>query len=100
MRVAGPTAQLDGLHQASRRPLAWLRYHADGQFFCILVREKQLSRPEHIHILILVPNRKSALFAETVARWFPPDETDIDIRPARQAVMWTPAGKIRSAIGY
>jgi hypothetical protein len=76
----------------------WSRYH--GRFCCILVREKQLSRPEHIHALIHVPLGKSGPFAETLARWFPPDVADIDIRPAHQTVKWTTSGKIRSALGY
>src|SRR5262249_30624203 len=77
----------------------WSRYHRSGVFF-ILVREKQASSQEHFHVLIHVPTGKSAVFAAAVARWFPPHEADIDIRPAHQRVSWTSANKVRSAIGY
>ena len=77
----------------------WSRYHGGG-FFCVLVREKQGGAQEHFHLLIHVPSNKSAMFAAAIARWFPPHEADIDIRPAHQGVSWTPANKIRSAIGY
>src|SRR5262249_17443712 len=76
----------------------WSRYHGGG-FFCLLVREKQRGAQEHFHLLIHVPNNKSAVFAAAISRWFPPHEADIDIRPAHQGVSWTPANKIRSAIG-
>jgi len=95
-----PAANAELVERLWNKLGGWSRYHGGCQFFCILVREKHLARPEHIHVLIHVPGRKSALFAETVARWFPPDVADIDIRPDHQTVKWTPSGKIRSALGY
>jgi hypothetical protein len=77
----------------------WSRYHGGG-FFCLLVREKHSGSQEHFHVLIHVPDDKCAVFAAAVARWFPPHNADIDIRPADQTERWNPSGKIRSAIGY
>ena len=102
VRPLGALAPLDHaklVDQTWNKLGVWSRYHGSG-FFCILVREKQASSHEHFHVLIHVPSGKSAVFAKALARWFPPHEADIDIRPAHQRVSWTSANKVRSAIGY
>jgi hypothetical protein len=102
IRPLGDLTPLDHAHLVDRtwnKLGGWSRYHGSG-FFCLLVREKQTGSREHFHVLIHVPNGKTAAFAEAVARWFPPHQADIDIRPAHQRVSWTPANKVRSAIGY
>jgi hypothetical protein len=78
----------------------WSRYHSGGEFFCVLVREKEPANREHFHVLIHVPKGKLDLFEETIPRWFGPSGADIDIRPANQALRRTPGGKIRSMLGY
>jgi hypothetical protein len=77
----------------------WLRYHGDG-FYCVLVREKEQGGPEHFHVLVHVPSRKTDLFARTVWGWF--DEIDdIHIRSANQRTFpLRVPGKLGSALGY
>jgi hypothetical protein len=75
----------------------WSRYHGDG-FYCVLVREKEIGRLEHFHVLIHVPPRKARLFKETVPRWFA--DADVLIEPATQRVKRMRNGKLGSVIGY
>jgi hypothetical protein len=46
-----PAANAELVERLWNKLGGWSRYHGGGQFFCILVHEKHLARPEHIHVL-------------------------------------------------